>query len=55
MKKFMNRPDQIVAESLAGFVAAHEDLVRLDAGARFIRRRQLTPGPGVRGSPGRGS
>ena len=44
MKKFMNKPDQIVAESLAGFVAAHEDLVRFDAGARFIRRRELTPG-----------
>lgn len=44
MKKFMNRPEQIVAESLAGFVAAHEDLVRFGEDGKYIRRRVPAPG-----------
>lgn len=44
MKKFMNRAETLVAESLAGFVADHERLVTFGAGGKFIRRRSLHPG-----------
>jgi phosphoenolpyruvate---glycerone phosphotransferase subunit DhaK len=44
MKKFMNKAETLVAESLAGFVAAHERLVTFGAGGKFIRRRTLRPG-----------
>ncbi|WEX87806.1 dihydroxyacetone kinase subunit DhaK [Sinorhizobium garamanticum] len=44
MKKFMNRAETLVAESLAGFVAAHERLVTFGADRRFVRRRSLCPG-----------
>lgn len=43
MKKFMNRAETLVAESLAGFVAAHERLVLFGADSRFVRRRNLRP------------
>ncbi len=44
MKRVMNAPASFVAESLAGFARAHADLVTLDEGGRFLRRRTLTPG-----------
>ncbi|MCA1366984.1 dihydroxyacetone kinase subunit DhaK [Bradyrhizobium sp. BRP14] len=44
MKKFMNRPETLVAESLAGFVAAHEHMVSFGADRKFVRRRSLRPG-----------
>lgn len=44
MKKFMNAVESMVAESLEGFVAAHEHLIAFGAGRKFIRRRDLTPG-----------
>ncbi len=44
MKKFMNKAETLVAESLAGFVAAHERLVAFGANGKFIRRRNLRPG-----------
>ncbi|AWI59587.1 dihydroxyacetone kinase subunit DhaK [Sinorhizobium fredii] len=44
MKKFMNRAETLVAESLAGLVAAHERLVTFGADGKFIRRRSLRPG-----------
>lgn len=44
VKRIMNAPESFVAESLAGFVRAHEPLVTLGEGGRFIRRRVLTPG-----------
>ena len=34
----------LVADSLAGFVAAHEDLVAFGRDAKFVRRRTLRPG-----------
>ncbi|MCK0207099.1 dihydroxyacetone kinase subunit DhaK [Starkeya koreensis] len=44
MKRIMNAPGTLVAESLAGFVAAHEDLVAFGGEGRFVRRRALVPG-----------
>src|SRR5438552_15856376 len=39
MRKFLNDPAQIVKESLAGLAAAHPDLVRYDAAAQIIVRK----------------
>jgi dihydroxyacetone kinase-like protein len=44
MKKFMNGTDTILQESLAGFVAAHGDIVSMGGGGKFVRRRDLKPG-----------
>ena len=44
MKKFMNGADTMVAESLEGFVRAHERLLVFGADRKFIRRRALVPG-----------
>jgi len=44
MKKFMNAPGDVLAESLSGFAAAHSDIISLDPANRFIRRRNLVPG-----------
>ncbi|HEX2901845.1 MAG TPA: dihydroxyacetone kinase subunit DhaK [Jatrophihabitans sp.] len=38
MKKIINDPDQVVAESLQGFAAAHADLVRVEYGPDIIVR-----------------
>jgi dihydroxyacetone kinase-like protein len=38
MKKFVNAPEDVVAESLAGLARAHADLVRHDAEARILVR-----------------
>jgi dihydroxyacetone kinase-like protein len=38
MKKFLNDPEEIVEESVAGLAAAHGDLLRYDAEARIIVR-----------------
>lgn len=44
MKKFMNGPDTILAESLDGFVAAHDDIVAMGEDRKFVRRATLSPG-----------
>lgn len=44
MKKFMNGADTFVAESLEGFVRAHEGLVVFGADRKFIRRKSLKKG-----------
>ena len=44
MKKLINAPDSVLAESLAGFAAAHADIVSLGAENKFVRRRDLKPG-----------
>ena len=44
MKKLINTPDLILAESLAGFAAAHADIVSLGAEHKFVRRRKLESG-----------
>jgi phosphoenolpyruvate---glycerone phosphotransferase subunit DhaK len=38
MKKFLNDPEEVVEESVAGLAAAHADLLRYDAEARIIVR-----------------
>jgi dihydroxyacetone kinase-like protein len=43
MKKFINAVDNVLAESLDGFVAAHADIVALGAERKFVRRRELNP------------
>jgi len=44
VKKIMNRVEDFLRESLAGFAMAHSDLVTLNSEPVFVRRRQLTPG-----------
>ena len=43
MKKFINSVDNVLAESLDGFAAAHADMVTLGAERKFVRRRELNP------------
>jgi dihydroxyacetone kinase-like protein len=45
MRKFVNRPDQAVPESLAGLAAAHGDVLRYDAAAQIVVRADA-PVPG---------
>ena len=44
MKKLINHPDDVLAESLAGFAAVHADLVVLAGDGKFVRRAQPAPG-----------
>ena len=44
MKKMINAVEDVVNESLAGFCAAHSDIVRLGETAPFVLRRHLKPG-----------
>src|SRR5438105_11403075 len=44
MKKLINAPDRVLTESLAGFAAAHADIVSLGVEDKFVRRRELQPG-----------
>lgn len=44
MKKFINRPDTFLEESLRGFAATHADLVELDPGLGFLRRKEPSRG-----------
>ena len=44
MKKLINAVEDVVNESLAGFCAAHSDVVRLGETAPFVLRRHLKPG-----------
>src|SRR5882672_10733311 len=44
MKKFINRTEDMLAESLAGFAAAHGEIVTLGPENKFVRRRVLKPG-----------
>ena len=44
MKKLINAVEDVVNESLAGFCAAHSDIVRLGETAPFVLRRHLKPG-----------
>ena len=45
MRKFLNDPEQVVTESLAGLAKAHGDLLRYDAGAQILVRADA-PRPG---------
>jgi dihydroxyacetone kinase-like protein len=44
VKKFINEIDHFLAESLAGFAAAHSDIVLLNAAPLFLQRRTLRRG-----------
>ena len=44
MKKLINDPSTILDESLAGFVAAHSDIVKAGKGPRHVVRAALKPG-----------
>lgn len=44
MKKFMNDVDDILAESLDGFTAAHGDIISLGLERKFVQRARLSPG-----------
>src|SRR5246127_5986471 len=44
MKKLINAAENVVNESLAGFCAAHSDIVRMGEHAPFVQRRHLKPG-----------
>ncbi|MBN3786844.1 dihydroxyacetone kinase subunit DhaK [Burkholderia sp. Ac-20353] len=41
MKKLINAPENVLSESLDGFVAAHADIVTLGAERKFVRRKTL--------------
>src|SRR3954468_8439072 len=44
MKKLINDVDDLLAESLDGFAAAHADIVSLGAERQFVARRDIKPG-----------
>ena len=44
MKKLINAVENVVSESLAGFCAAHSDIVRMGEQAPFVQRRHLATG-----------
>jgi dihydroxyacetone kinase-like protein len=44
MKKLINSPTTVLAESLDGFAAAHADIVTLGAERKFVRRTTLKKG-----------
>src|SRR6266849_6112003 len=44
MKKLINAVENVVNESIAGFCAAHSDIVRIGEHAAFVQRRHLKPG-----------
>ncbi|HEV8094097.1 MAG TPA: dihydroxyacetone kinase subunit DhaK [Burkholderiales bacterium] len=44
MKKLINAVDSVMAESLAGFCAAHPEIVSPGEGGKFVRRKNLTQG-----------
>jgi dihydroxyacetone kinase-like protein len=44
VKKLINKVGDVLTESLAGFVAAHEDIVAMGEEGKFVRRSRLNPG-----------
>jgi phosphoenolpyruvate---glycerone phosphotransferase subunit DhaK len=44
MKKLINAVDDVLAESLDGFVAAHSDILAMGEERKFVRRKSLVPG-----------
>jgi dihydroxyacetone kinase-like protein len=44
MKKLINAVDDVLTESLQGFVAVHNDIVTLGEESKFVRHRSLKPG-----------
>jgi dihydroxyacetone kinase-like protein len=44
MKKFVNKVDDVLAESLSGFAAAHRDLVSLNLAPNYLTRAEKSQG-----------
>jgi dihydroxyacetone kinase-like protein len=44
VKKLINAAENVLTESMDGFVAAHSDILVLGEGHKFVRRRNLKPG-----------
>src|SRR5271165_1470582 len=44
MKKLINKPECVIADSLDGFAAAHSDIVVLGEDRKFVRRKHLKQG-----------
>ena len=44
MKKFLNSPETLLAESLAGLAGAHSDILKLGPDGRYVCRRQPVAG-----------
>jgi dihydroxyacetone kinase-like protein len=44
MKKLINSPESVLSESLAGFAAAHSEIVALDPAGKLVCRRALRAG-----------
>ncbi|MBA5776681.1 dihydroxyacetone kinase subunit DhaK [Stappia sp. F7233] len=44
MKKLINSVDTVLSDSLAGFCAAHADILTPGGDFKFVRRRELKPG-----------
>ena len=40
VKKFLNNPDDLVPESLAGLEAAHSDLLTVDLESQIVVRKE---------------
>jgi dihydroxyacetone kinase-like protein len=44
MKKLINKPEYVIAESLQGFALAHNDIIRLGPDNKFVQRAVLKKG-----------
>lgn len=44
MKKLINKVDDVLTESLEGFGQAHDDIVSIGGGGKFVQRASLKPG-----------
>ena len=55
MKKFINNPDDLLPNSLAGFASAHSDIIQLHRDPYFIQRKHKPQSPKVALISGGGS
>jgi phosphoenolpyruvate---glycerone phosphotransferase subunit DhaK len=55
MKKFLNDPESLLHDALAGMASAHADVIKLHADPCFVRRAVLPPRPKVALVSGGGS
>ncbi|KAF3982539.1 MAG: dihydroxyacetone kinase subunit DhaK [Methylococcales symbiont of Hymedesmia sp. n. MRB-2018] len=55
MKKFINKSDDLLSESLQGFAKAHADIVQLNLDPHYVRRTEATTKPKVALISGGGS
>ena len=43
MKKFINKTDDFIIDSLKGFAKAHDDIVTLNLDPIFVTRKEINP------------